>query len=180
MSQVIDEIFDIFNKKGDLNYGEDVTQLEHGLQCANLAVRENRTDELVVAALLHDIGHLLHTGPEDLADQGIDDTHEDIGNHWLKKHFGPAVTEPVRLHVAAKRYLTAVEPAYAQKLSEASAKSLALRGGPMDPAEVKKFEANPYYKEAVTLRRYDDMGKDTELSSGQIEQFRPYLERTLL
>lgn len=179
MNETVDHILNLFNQKGNLHYGENVTQLEHALQCANLAKRDGRPDDLVAAALLHDIGHLLHTGPEDLADQGIDDTHEDIANVWLKKHFPPQVTEPIRLHVEAKRYLTAVEPDYINLLSEASRKSLALQGGPMDAEEVKAFESNPHYTDAVILRRYDDMGKDTELSSGAIESFRSVLEKSM-
>ncbi len=176
MSHTIDHIMALFNEKGNLHYGEDVTQLEHALQCANLAKRDGRPDYLVAAALLHDIGHLIHTGPEDLADQGIDDTHEAIENLWLKAHFPAEVTEPIRLHVEAKRYLTAVEPEYLDLLSEASRKSLALQGGPMDSEEIKAFEANPHYQDAVTLRRYDDMGKDSDLTSGPIENFRDILE----
>jgi phosphonate degradation associated HDIG domain protein len=146
---------------GDAYYGEPVTQLEHAVQTAALAEAAGASDALVVAALLHDVGHMLSDGPENVADQGVDARHEDIGHRWLETHFGAAVTEPVRLHVAAKRYLCAVEPGYAEALSDASRQSLALQGGAMTPEAARAFAQLPWAAEAAALRRWDDAAKDT-------------------
>src|SRR5215472_16930409 len=106
----VDEIFELFSTRGSAAYfGEPVSQREHALQAAHLAETEGAVDSLVVAALLHDIGHLLHDLPEDIADQGADAHHEDVGHDWLARYFGPEITEPVRLHVEAKRYLCQVD-----------------------------------------------------------------------
>ena len=131
---------------------------------------------LYVAALLHDIGHLLHQLPEDIADRGIDGQHEKIGEAWLARHFGPEVTEPVRLHVAAKRYLCAADAAYRAQLSPASRQSLALQGGPFSEAEVQEFERHPFYREAVRLRRWDDAAKIPGLAVPGLEHYRLRLE----
>src|SRR5258707_15547251 len=118
---VIDEIFATFGSRGDeAYYGESVSQLEHALQAAYLAEQEGSPDALVVAALLHDIGHLVHRLPEDIAERGVDGHHEDAGASWLAPHFAPEVIRPIVLHVAAKRYLCAIDPGYAEGLSPAS------------------------------------------------------------
>src|SRR5207244_2205145 len=110
---IADTVFDLFATRGDAAYfGESVSQTEHALQCAYLAVQEQATDSLVVAALLHDVGHLLHQAGEDIASHGIDAQHEAIGDRWMCNHFGKDVTEPARLHVDAKRYLCTTEEAY--------------------------------------------------------------------
>src|SRR5262245_54464919 len=134
--EVIDRIQRLFAEAGQGAYfGEAVTQTEHALQCAHLAVAAGAGDELIAAALLHDVGHLLHGLGEDVAQRGIDGRHEDGGADWLGQHFGPAVTGPVRLHVAAKRYLCAVDAAYHAGLSPASQTSLRLQGGPYSAEE---------------------------------------------
>jgi phosphonate degradation associated HDIG domain protein len=140
-------------------YGENVSQTEHALQCAHLAVNDGADDQLIVAALLHDIGHLLRGLAEDAAQHGIDDAHEDIGAAWLEQNFGPAVSAPVRLHVSAKRYLCAVDARYQAGLSPASQLSLQLQGGLMPANEVKVFERNTHFAAAVALRRWDDAAK---------------------
>src|SRR5262249_47956307 len=145
-------------------FGEPVSQLEHALQCAHLAEQENAAPELVAAALLHDVGHLLHEEKEDIADRGGDTEHEHLGQEWLSAHFGPEVTHPIALHVAAKRYLCAIDAAYFAKLSPASVQSLNLQGGPMTEPEVQDFEANEFADEAVRLRRWDDLAKEKDLS----------------
>ncbi len=158
--RIVDEILDLFATKGAAAYhGEDVSQEEHALQSADLAEREGAPDALVVAALLHDVGHLLDGQEEDLAVRGIDGHHELAACAWLDRSFGPEVTEPIRLHVAAKRYLCSVEPSYAAGLSPASRLSLELQGGPMTPAEVAAFEGNPYFRDAIRLRHWDDTAK---------------------
>lgn len=176
---LIDDICRLFETKGGLHYGEDVTQLQHAVQCAALAERDGYGPHMVAAALLHDIGHLLTGLQEDAAEHGVDDVHEDVGDRWLRRHFPPAVTEPVRLHVAAKRYLCAIEPEYRRKLTEASDRSLMLQGGPMSAEEIAEFEALPFSADAVQLRRYDDEGKDTTLSAVPFARFRPALEAAL-
>jgi phosphonate degradation associated HDIG domain protein len=174
---VVEEIERLFATQGDgVYFGEDVTQLEHALQSAALAEAENAPDSLVVASLLHDIGHLLHDEGEDIADKGVDTRHEDAGNDWLVRFFGPEVTEPVRLHVAAKRYLCAVNPKYLERLSEASIKSLHLQGGPYSAEEVAEFESNPHYKAALRLRAYDDQAKIVGLDVPSVSHYRSRIE----
>jgi phosphonate degradation associated HDIG domain protein len=177
---VVDEICELFATKGHAAYiGEPVSQLEHALQAAHHAEQAGASDALVVAALLHDLGHLVHKLPEDCADHGIDDRHEALGQAWLKRHFGPEVTEPVRLHVAAKRYLCATDAAYRGQLSPASQQSLALQGGPMAAEEARQFESQPHYRDAVALRRWDDLAKVPGLAVPGMDHYRPRLTRVL-
>ncbi|MBA4063924.1 MAG: metal-dependent phosphohydrolase [Isosphaera sp.] len=173
---VLDTIDRLFATHGAAEYGgEAVSQLEHALQAAALAEAAAAGPDLVAAALLHDVGHLLHGGGY-AAGRGVDDRHEDLGVRFLAKAFGPAVTEPVRLHVAAKRYLTAARPGYLARLSPASIRSLALQGGPMTAAEVAGFEANPHHAAAVKLREYDDAAKAVGRATPPLAHFRRYLE----
>jgi phosphonate degradation associated HDIG domain protein len=174
--EIVAEIFRVFERHGaDAYFGEPVSQQEHALQAAHLAEQEHAADALVVAALLHDIGHLVHGAGEDIADQGVDARHEAAGEAWLSRWYGPEVTEPVRLHVAAKRYLCAVDPAYLPKLSSASIQSLALQGGPFNKEEIAEFEANPHYAAAVSLRRWDDEAKIVDLDVPGLEHYRARL-----
>ena len=176
-----DELIDIFTNRATGQYGlSDVNQLEHALQSATLAEKEGGNADLIIAALLHDVGHMIHNLGEDPALEGIDDTHEDLAAAWLRPHFGPAITEPVRLHVPAKRYLCAAEPDYFGKLSEDSVRSLALQGGLMSPSEMKAFEALPYWKQALHLRRIDDMAKDPNARTPAFSYFLKYIDLTLL
>ncbi|MFA6043811.1 MAG: phosphonate degradation HD-domain oxygenase [Phycisphaerales bacterium] len=171
----------LFKERGNSQYGhEAVTQAEHGLQAAMLGEQEGAPASLIAAALLHDVGHLLHDLPDDAPDQGIDDRHEILGQVWLVKHFPESVSEPVKLHVDAKRYLCTREPGYLAILSEPSIQSLALQGGPMSEAECQQFEANPHYKDAVRLRRWDDAAKIENLETPSIEYFAKYLDQTAL
>ena len=171
-TQVVDEIAGLFAKRGQEHYGEDITQLEHALQTAALARHAGSPPALVAAALLHDLGHLI-----DFADDwGEGDLrHDRTGSAWLAQHFGPEVTNPVSLHVAAKRYLCAVEKGYFDKLSQASVRSLQHQGGPMSAAEVAAFERSPGYREGVALRRWDDGGKVEGLEVPGFEHYRPLL-----
>ena len=159
---VIHEIEALFEQHGSNLYEgarqESVSALEHALQCAQLAEWADADASLVAAALLHDLGHFL--APRAVFDSSdIDDTHEERAMHMLTASFGPAVTEPIRLHVAAKRYLVAKDKAYAQALSPASQHSLILQGGPMTPDEALAFEALPYSEQAARLRCWDDLAK---------------------
>jgi phosphonate degradation associated HDIG domain protein len=177
---ITQEILNLFETNGSSMYGgEAVTQLEHALQCAELARQNNASDELITASLLHDIGHLLHNLPDDASDNGIDDMHELLGNKFLQNYFTPAAVEPVRLHVQAKRYLCAVDPDYYETLSEPSKISLQFQGGIMNKEEVVLFEQNEFYKQAVDLRRWDDLAKDANLTSPSIETFINAIENSL-
>ena len=123
MSDIIDRIFDIWQRQSHLDYGESVTTVEHMLQCAVFAERDDADELLIATTVLHDIGHLLHGLPENIADEGIDGLHEEVGARWLAQYFLPAISEPTRLHVPAKRYLCAVEPTYFENLSPSSVQS---------------------------------------------------------
>ena len=174
----VDELAALFAGEGTAEYlGEAVTQAQHMLQAGLLAQSAGASDALVAAALLHDVGHFhgAVTG-HDLMD-GTDNHHSATGAAWLARWFGPAVTEPVRLHVAAKRYLCAVEPDYHARLSPASVFTLSVQGGPMTPEEVRRFEAEPYHADAVALRRWDEQAKDPSAAGPGFDHFRALLER---
>ena len=178
---IVSDIQALLEGKAEGRYGLTfINQQQHALQAAWLAEQEERGDALVTASLLHDIGHLVHNLGDNPSDAGIDDRHEELGHAWLVNHFGPEVTEPVRLHVAAKRYLCAVEPDYFAKLSQDSVKSLALQGGPMSTEEVKAFEALPHSAEAVRLRRYDEQAKVMGLQTPTVAHFKPAVARSLM
>jgi len=174
--RIVDEIMGNFAARGGRHYGEQVTELQHALQCATFAQRNGESPNLVAACLLHDYGHLLHDLGEDIADKGVDARHEEVGANWLKRHFVEEVVEPVRLHVAAKRYLCWKEADYLAGLSEASLLSLKLQGGPMNDEEGREFEALPHCDAAVRLRRYDDMGKVTDMETPAVTEFRTLIE----
>ncbi|MFZ4575301.1 MAG: phosphonate degradation HD-domain oxygenase [Phycisphaerales bacterium] len=177
MHPITAQIIEMFRSRGSSQYGhEAVTQLQHGLQAALMAENEGADAELISAALLHDVGHLLHDLPDDAPDQGIDDRHEVLGERWLTKHFTDRLVEPVRLHVDAKRYLCAAEPGYLEILSEPSRQSLLLQGGPMSGTELEQFQSNPHRERAVRLRRWDDQAKDPTLNTPPIEHFAKYLD----
>jgi phosphonate degradation associated HDIG domain protein len=167
----VEEIFARFALRGGERYGEDVTQLEHALQCAGLAVADGAGEALVAAALLHDIGQLFDGRGEAAEKDGLDAHHEAFGARWLRRWFGPAVTVPIALHVAAKRHLCAVEPGYEQGLSEASRLSLRLQGGRFTAEESRGFTAAPFAADAIRLRRYDDTGKIDGLATPTLEAY---------
>ncbi|HLM98676.1 MAG TPA: HD domain-containing protein [Bryobacteraceae bacterium] len=175
----VDEIFALFGRQGKAAYfGEAVSQEEHALQAAHFAAQEGAPEALVVAALLHDIGHLIDAR-EDAADRGIDARHEDAGCDWLARHYPPAVTEPVRLHVAAKRFLCSADPEYLRGLSAASVKSLQLQGGAFTQEEAAEFRRLPFGKDAVRLRHWDDAGKVVGLAVPGLAAYRDALVRQL-
>ncbi|MDX1930126.1 MAG: HD domain-containing protein [Pirellulaceae bacterium] len=177
----VEEIVNLLESRGDSQYGgEAVTQLEHALQAATLAEREQADAALISAALLHDIGHLLHNLPDHAPDDGVDDHHETSAGNFLRQHFPPAVTEPVRLHVAAKRYLCAVQPGYFEQLSQPSVVSLKLQGGPMSPEEVAVFKRLEFAEDAVRLRKWDDEAKIPEFATPGVRHFERYLRESML
>jgi phosphonate degradation associated HDIG domain protein len=177
---MIQKIVDLFNEKGHSLYGgEAVTQMEHALQAATFAKKNNASDALITASLLHDIGHLLHALPDDAPDFGVDDLHEELAAIFLEKYFIKEVVEPAKLHVQAKRYLCFVDAGYYNTLSEPSRQSLALQGGIMNAEEAAEFEKYENYKEAVLLRTWDDLAKDPTMQTDPIESFATYIANTL-
>lgn len=166
-------LFERLQQRGDERYtGEPVTHLEHALQCAALAQTAKASDALVVAALLHDIGHLLHEHTGTPTEHGLDDVHERLAETCLAQWFGPEVTRPVALHVQAKRYL-AHHPAYFKVLSIDSQRSLALQGGPMDTASCFAFRQLPHAMDAVRLRHWDEAAKRPGHPTPALEAFWP-------
>jgi [1-hydroxy-2-(trimethylamino)ethyl]phosphonate dioxygenase len=166
------ELLDIFVGRATRRYGlSAINQLQHALQAAQLAEAEDAPPATVLASLLHDVGHMIHKLGEDPAARGVDDVHEELGARWLAERFGPEVSEPVRLHVAAKRYLCAVEPDYFGKLSPDSVRSLGLQGGPMSADEIEQFRQNPLHAEAVRLRRFDEAAKDSRATTPDFDYF---------
>jgi [1-hydroxy-2-(trimethylamino)ethyl]phosphonate dioxygenase len=177
----LQRIADLLTLKADGQYGlANVTQRQHALQTAWLAEQTGCPHPLIVASLLHDIGHLVHDLGDNPAEAGINDRHEERGHHMLSAWFGPEVTEPVGLHVAAKRYLCATEADYFAKLSKDSVLSLSLQGGPMSPAEVVAFDAMPQSAAAIQLRRFDEQAKVKDLQTPPVQHFLPYVAECLL
>lgn len=156
----VDTALELLENSAARSYGgEPVSQLEHALQCAHHAEQEQAPDALVAAALLHDLGHMLHDLGDDATQQGVDDKHEVRALRLLRRAFGDAVLEPIRLHVDAKRYLCQVDAAYYDSLTLASRASLALQGGPFSAEQARRFIAQPHAREAVRLRVWDDHAK---------------------
>ena len=162
-------ILELLARKGAMAYeGEGISQIAHAWQCGQLARAARATQALQLASWLHDLGHLLTDLSGSPTTQGIDDRHEQLGANMLDAIWGPAVAEPVRLHVAAKRYLVATYPEYREKLSPDSVRSLALQGGPMDLEESVQFQASPYALDAQQLRVWDETGKRPDAAKEQI------------
>lgn len=167
-------VFEILSTKGHEQYGQEaVSQLEHALQCATLAETNNSSPELIIASLLHDFGHLIHNLGEDAADRGIDDRHEYRALGYLKQIFSSAITEPIRMHVNAKRYLCAVDKNYWNSLSPASKISLELQGGIYSETEATEFISQAYAEDAVKLRIWDDLAKVKGLDTPELSYFLP-------
>lgn len=175
---IVDFLVSIFERRGGEEYlGEPVTMAEHMLQGATLAEKANAPDELIAAALLHDIGHYTSEFGTFTMEDTEDRHHDDAGAEVLAPFFPPVITECVRLHVAAKRYLCATNSAYFNRLSPASVHSLNLQGGPMNEAEIFEFESNPFHKEAVMVRHWDEGGKDPDMKTKTIRDYAPLLQR---
>jgi len=173
------EVLALFEAWGTRNYDEDVSQLDHALQTAALARAAGASDALVAASLLHDVGHLLELRDGGVADGQTDEDlgHEGRGARWLAPVFPAPVTGPIALHVAAKRYRCAVDPAYHDGLSDGSRRSLVRQGGPMSPEEAERFASHPAHADAVALRGWDDGGKVEDLEVPDLPSYRALLEQ---
>lgn len=178
MQYSLTNLLDLYRQRGQTQYGgEAVSQLEHALQCAFLAEEAGQPAEVIAACLFHDLGHLVHLPGENPARQGIDDRHESRAIPILEKLFPIAITVPIQLHVAAKRYLCAVDGDYWNSLSPASKRSLELQGGAFSPVTAAQFIQQPYAEEAVQLRRWDDRAKVPNLPTPDLEHFWPSLQK---
>src|SRR5215471_8683935 len=156
----VDDLFAWLSIAGAAHYDEQVTQLQHALQTAEIARQEHAMEQNIVAALLHDIGHLLVHAHQDIDDfLGRDLQHEEVGARWLASFFPPEVIEPIRLHVLAKRWLCTIDATYWHDLSNASKRSFLVQGGKMCDAEMTAFQAHASWGQAVALRKRDDLGK---------------------
>lgn len=177
---IVGFLADIFERRGGEEYlGEPVTMAEHMLQGAHLAELAGESEEIITAALLHDIGHF--TGEFGMFSMGDtqDRYHEEAGAEVLAQFFPSIVTDCVRFHVAAKRYLCAVDPDYLGKLSAASVHSLKLQGGPMSDEEVIRFERNPNLADIVKVRHFDDAGKVPEMEMPGFSHYAPMVQRVV-
>jgi phosphonate degradation associated HDIG domain protein len=174
----IEAIRQLFDRLGERAYaGEPVTQLEHALQSAALAQAAGASEALVAAALLHDIGHLVNDEGETPTERGVDDLHQFHGAKFLRETFGRAVSEPVRLHVEAKRYLCATRPGYYDSLSADSKRSLALQGGVHDDDGAAAFAGNEFAQDATRLRLWDDQAKVAGMVTPTLDDLLPLLAR---
>lgn len=171
MDTIRNALLAVYAGRADKRYGlSDVTQLQHALQAATLAEAAAEPPSVIVASLLHDLGHMTHELGIDCLERGINDAHEATGAQWLSRWFGAEVSEPVRLHVAAKRYLCSVEGHY-DRLARDSRRSLELQGGMMNGGEISGFRAEPYADEAIRVRRFDDMAKNPTAQTPAFEYF---------
>lgn len=176
MALTIPDICALFDAKGGRMYsGEPVTQLEHALQAATLAKSAGADAATITAALLHDLGHLLNDQGETPTARGIDDVHQYFALPFLRPLFSPAVIEPIRLHVDAKRYLCATRPDYYEALSADSKRSLTLQGGIYSSEEAEEFIALPWAKRAVELRLWDDAAKEAGRTTITLAHFVPIM-----
>lgn len=178
MSLTLQGVHDLLLRRGQTQYGlEAINQLEHALQCANLAERAGETSETIVACLLHDLGHLLAAEREGTVEHDTteDDLHQFIALPFLRGLFSDAVLEPIRMHVDAKRYLCLIDPGYWDDLSIASKHSLEQQGGVFDETQAHAFIAQPYAEEAVRLRRYDDLAKVKDKQVPELEHYKTHL-----
>jgi phosphonate degradation associated HDIG domain protein len=170
-TQFLSTIEGLFASKGELRYGEEVSQIQHALQCGHMAEQDGATEALVVAAVLHDVGHMIHRDAAHAVDMGRDDHHEALGARWLLRFFPESVTEPIRLHVQAKRYLCLRDPVYEQTLSDLSRTTLQIQGGVMSWGEALEFEGWPHAMDAVQLRRWDDKAKLAHVNTPDLSHF---------
>ncbi len=171
-------IGDIFALRGGEEYlGEAVTMAQHMLQGATIAEQNGLPEEIIVGALLHDIGHFTSEFGTYHPDDTEDRHHEDAGEQVLAPFFPSVITDCVKYHVAAKRYLCATKPEYFSRLSPASVHTLELQGGPMTPNELAEFEQNPNLKEIIQVRFLDEAGKRADMETPGFEHFAPMVQR---
>lgn len=169
---------DIFERRGGEEYlGEPVTMAEHMLQGATIAEQNGLPEIIIVSALLHDVGHFTSEFGTFRIDDTEDRHHEEAGAEVLEAFFPSLVTDCVRYHVAAKRYLCATKPEYYNRLSEASIHSLNLQGGAMSAEEVAEFEKNPNLKEIIQVRYLDEAGKHADMETPPFAHFAPMVQR---
>jgi len=176
---IIDKIISNFINNKSLYIGEKVTISEHMIQSAMIAENAKSSSSLICSCLLHDYGHFILEDPDKLVSQNLDGKHEDIAFNFLKSYFKPEVTEPIKLHVSAKRYLCR-EKSYYNLLSNASKVSLELQGGKMNNDEAQKFILLKHYKEAITLRQYDERGKIPNMKIKSINNYKELIVNHLL
>jgi len=177
MSKVYQEIETIFTTGIAEEYlGEDVKLVEHMLQCGDLAREAGAPDYLIVASLLHDIGHLLVDDARGAQDSGIDMYHDVVGAKWIEDRFPATVSEPVRLHVAAKRYLVTTNHDYLSKLSHASVQTLYMQGGPLNQEEVIDFISREGAEDAVRVRLWDDLAKVRDKRTSSLADFKSAID----
>jgi predicted HD phosphohydrolase len=175
---IVDFIGSIFERRGGEEYlGEPVTMGQHMLQGATMAEQSKEPDDIIIGALLHDIGHFTSEFGTFSMEDKEDRYHEDVGAAVLEHFFPKVITDCCRYHVAAKRYLCATNPEYFQKLSAASIHSLNLQGGPMSETEIKEFERNPNLKKILTVRLYDDAGKIPDMDTPSFWHFAPLVQK---
>ena len=179
-TEIVPFLQNVFARRGDDEYlGEPVTMSAHMLQCAQYAERNQDGNEVIVAALLHDIGHFTGEFGSFSMDDVEDRFHEESGARLLQNLFPQLIVDCVRFHVPAKRYLCKVEPDYFNDLSEASVHSLNLQGGPMTNQEVIAFERNPYAEAIVKVRRYDDKSKIADQITPSFSHYAPIIQRVV-
>ena len=180
MSDCIANIELLFISQGQKSYaGEGVSQLGHALQSGQLAMASGAPETLVAAAFLHDLGHMLNDQGETPTLRGLDDKHEVWASDFLANHFPLSVSEPVRLHVAAKRVLCAIQPDYIKKLSKDSIRSLALQGGPMSQHELEEFFQSDFAEDSILIRAWDDQAKKPKTATPNLRYFLDLCERVL-
>lgn len=183
VDQVIDEVFDLYEKHGDADYiGEPVSQLEHMSQSAQLAIHEGCDDEVVLAAFFHDIGHIcvMQNATNSMDGYGVK-SHEKIGADYLRrKGFPERVARLVESHVQAKRYLTYTFPEYYNALSEASKKTLEFQGGKMDRKEAEAFESDEIFETSILLRKWDELAKEIKIPIIDLNEIKERARKTLL
>ena len=170
MLSIVDQIIFNFSNNKSLYIGEDLTIAEHMIQTAMLAEKNQCSDDLICSSLLHDYGHFVIEDPKQLVTDKIDGRHEIIGANYLKKFFHNEIIEPILLHVEAKKYLSR-DKKYFDSLSEASKISLKLQGGAMSDLEVKKFEKNKNYENAIKLRKFDEGAKQKNIKIKNIKDY---------
>ena len=176
-NNIVEHLSDIFEHCGAEEYlGEPVTMAQHMLQGASLAVQQGMSDAVVAGALLHDIGHFTSEFGTFAMTDTHDRQHEVFGAKVLTPFFPEKVTQCVRHHVSAKRYLCATQPDYFDKLSPASVHSLLLQGGPMSNEEVAEFAANPHLEDIIQIRLLDDAGKVADMETYDFTYFKSMLQ----